>query len=64
MADITMCNNKKCPVKETCYRYLAAPSQYQSYFIINTEEKCDEYWKCTSKEQREKLDKQWSDFGW
>lgn len=31
MADITMCENHKCYVKEKCYRYQAIPSEYQSY---------------------------------
>ena len=32
MADITMCNGEGCEAKETCYRYTAKPSKYQSYF--------------------------------
>ena len=53
MPDITMCQGKDCPLKETCYRYTATPSEYrQSYFVnppYNKEEnKCDyhmEIWK-------------------
>ena len=33
MPDITMCKDNKCPKKETCYRFKAAPSHYQSYFL-------------------------------
>lgn len=32
MPDISMCANKECELKETCYRYRAIPSRYlQSY---------------------------------
>lgn len=50
MSDITMCEGKKCPLKETCKRYLAIANEfYQSYFTeipYNVKEKkCDMYWK-------------------
>jgi hypothetical protein len=28
-----MCSGKDCPLKENCYRVMATPSGYQSYFI-------------------------------
>jgi hypothetical protein len=31
MPDLTMCENKDCPLKETCYRYIAHPDIIQSY---------------------------------
>jgi hypothetical protein len=32
MPDISMCQNKECNMKESCYRYTAKPSeQWQSY---------------------------------
>ena len=32
--DITMCKGRMCPLKNTCYRYRAIPSEYrQSYFL-------------------------------
>lgn len=31
MPDISMCNNKLCPIKELCYRYMAIPEEYQLY---------------------------------
>ena len=31
MPDITMCQPKECAVKDTCYRYVATPSNWQSY---------------------------------
>ncbi len=32
MADISMCEGKDCNLRETCYRFTAKPSEYQSYF--------------------------------
>lgn len=32
MPDISMCINKKCPMKNNCYRFTAKPNEYsQSY---------------------------------
>lgn len=31
MPDISMCSGLECPLKETCYRYKATPSDWQSY---------------------------------
>lgn len=49
MPDITMCANKKCPLKKTCYRYTATPSKFmQSYagFEYDKDTKsCDYYVK-------------------
>jgi len=60
MPDITMCAGNKCPLKETCYRFTATPSEYsQSYFIKtpydNEYERCEHYWKMSSK-VNQKLD--------
>ena len=33
MADITMCDGKDCPLKETCLRFTSEPNKHrQSYF--------------------------------
>lgn len=45
MPDISMCKNNKCPLKETCYRYRANPSSYQSYANFTYKDGCDYYWK-------------------
>ena len=49
MPDISMCDNEQCPLKETCYRFTATPSEFrQAYakFKYNEEtESCDYYWK-------------------
>lgn len=31
MPDIEMCQNKTCPIRQTCYRHEATPSLRQSY---------------------------------
>lgn len=53
MADITMCQNENCKDKETCYRYKAPVSEYQSYFLIdgkfpNDRKECKHYWEYKS----------------
>jgi hypothetical protein len=50
MADICKCKGFSCPLKNTCYRYLARPSQLQSYFaeqptINENTNRCDHYWE-------------------
>jgi hypothetical protein len=49
MPDISMCTNEECPLKETCYRYNATPSEFmQAYakFEYDKDTKsCDYYWK-------------------
>jgi hypothetical protein len=48
MADITMCVDHKCPMKATCYRYMAKPDEYaQSYGQFNrraSDQKCRHFW--------------------
>lgn len=50
MPDITMCNGGDCPLKETCYRYKATPSEFlQSYFVEvpydEDKKECTYHWK-------------------
>ena len=52
-----MCGDKECPIKETCYRFTAKSSRYQSYFCKSPREiikdtkntivgfKCEYYWE-------------------
>lgn len=65
MSDISMCDNPNCAIKEFCFRHLATPSNYQAYFIIDkvvdNSDDCDEFWECTSKEQLDRLNRQWRD---
>lgn len=47
MPDITMCENKDCPLKQSCYRYTAIPSRYQSYANFAPDllsGKCEDFW--------------------
>jgi hypothetical protein len=50
MADISKCNNTKCPLKENCYRYTVKSGFWQSYadfqFTITEDGKveCDYFW--------------------
>jgi hypothetical protein len=48
MADIKMCTNNNCTLKEECYRFTAPVNEYsQSYFITNPKQKngvCEEFW--------------------
>ena len=46
MADISMCEGNGCEVKNTCYRFTAKPSEYQSYFTPTPieNEGCEYYW--------------------
>lgn len=49
MPDITMCMDHTCPqaINRTCYRFMATPSLYQSYFAgsprSSGEDRCSEY---------------------
>jgi hypothetical protein len=42
--DITLCLNHNCSKKNTCYRYIAETSEYQSFFCPD-EKDCEHYWK-------------------
>lgn len=59
MADISMCTNLKCPLKEKCYRQTAPVNPYgQSYadFSYNEEkEHCDYFWDNSGYKKNEKV---------
>lgn len=46
MADITKCDGSKCSIKESCYRFTAKASNYQSYFAESPikDGECEMYW--------------------
>lgn len=47
MPDIAMCMGTNCPLKESCYRHTAEPSEYrQAYFaeVPYKDGTCDHYW--------------------
>ena len=43
MPDISMCKDYDCPLKNTCYRYVAKPSEYQYYAGFKYKDGCDYY---------------------
>jgi hypothetical protein len=52
MPDITMCDNLQCPLRASCYRYLAKPSEFWQAWCNFTPDKasdggvvCAHYWK-------------------
>ena len=59
MPDISMCVGGNCPMKETCYRYKAKPSDYQSYFtetpfeMVEGKIECKYYWEINNKKKNE-----------
>lgn len=48
MPDISMCGNKNCPSRKSCYRFTAKPNPYkQTYAFLEVKEgekQCDSYW--------------------
>lgn len=47
MADLTMCTDKDCPLKDKCYRFNALVNEYrQAYFAEKVREwdKCDYFY--------------------
>ena len=52
MPDITMCQNKECPLKDTCYRHEAKPNEMQPFFVdMKPDEngECEYYWEIVPK---------------
>jgi hypothetical protein len=41
MADITMCRNNKCKLKDNCYRYIAVPDKYMQSYLMNPRIECE-----------------------
>jgi hypothetical protein len=46
MADIAMCSNQKCTLRNTCYRFTATAKKFRQSYVafkqVNGE--CDYYW--------------------
>jgi hypothetical protein len=55
MPDISMCSGAECPIKDTCYRFKATPSEWrQSYFTnppIKEDGTCDYFMEIWDKHQ-------------
>lgn len=55
MPDITMCKGGKCPLKKSCYRYLAKPTPKRQAYFADTPgqgEECEYYWRVEGEEVR------------
>ena len=59
VADITKCSDKDCPLRDTCFRFLAEDSLYQSYYVDLKHEDCDVYWPVKDQEELKQLNKLW-----
>lgn len=61
MVDIAMCSRRDCKDKQTCFRYLAFPDEYQSYIMIDIEEpdksNCEHYWRCRNPKELAQMNK-------
>jgi hypothetical protein len=61
VVDIAMCNRRDCENKNTCFRYLAFPDEYQTYLIIELQspnkDNCSYYWKCRNPKELRELNK-------
>ena len=56
MADITKCVGTDCPLKESCYRYLAPVTEWrQSWFCECPlkDGKCDMYWEVKTEDNEQ-----------
>jgi hypothetical protein len=43
MADISMCRNRECPVRDLCYRFTARADLLQAYAVFEWED-CNYFW--------------------
>ena len=44
MADISKCKGENCPIRETCYRYIAKSNPYaQAWSIFEYKDGCNDY---------------------
>lgn len=54
MSDVSMCDNRGCKMRETCYRYRKIPNKYEQHYeaFLPTEDDfgrfhCNGYWDCS-----------------
>lgn len=48
MPDIAMCTDKECPSRVHCYRYIAKPSERQSYAEFKHDSERCQFYESTS----------------
>ena len=60
MPDLTMCSGEGCKQKKKCYRFLAKPDKFQSFYaqppFSDKTGKCTEFLECKSKSDKKILD--------
>lgn len=65
MTDICKCNNENCSIRQLCFRYRAAASEYQAFFVIDktveSEADCDNFWNIENEEHLKELQRYWAD---
>lgn len=51
MPDISMCNDKSCPSRKDCYRFMAKPSMIQSFALFDRKgkDRCESFIKLWNK---------------
>lgn len=62
MVDISVCNRRDCPRKDTCFRYLADRDDYwQSELLVEkkilSSKGCDMYWQCRNSAELQYMNK-------
>lgn len=61
MVDIAMCKRKDCKKKWTCFRYIAYPSEFQTYLVPDVNEDvdngCNMYWRCRDKKELKEMNR-------
>lgn len=66
MPDIAMCQNKTCPSRFKCYRYMAVPNDrwqsYMSFKVKKNSNKCDSFIDLTLMD-RKRLEEQHAKLG-
>ena len=55
MPDISMCLNKSCPARKSCFRYIAKPNDFkQSYsHFEQVDGECAHFWDASKHDPRE-----------
>ena len=64
MPDISMCADEDCQMRESCYRFLAMPSQFKAYGAFRRSEgmpKCEYYRPVSGHDKFSRLDDKWQD---
>ena len=44
MPDISMCANKECTLRMSCFRYRAVPNPWRQSYMEFTAEGCEHFW--------------------